>query len=732
LGDALVGDSNRTNQTRSPLLPLPSMVDFGRATCCSLAVAAGREWLVTNGIGGFASGTIAGLATRRYHGFLVAALKPPLGRTLLVAKLEESAAYDGAEYLLSSDRWADGTISPQGHIHIERFRLEGTTPVWTFAFADARIEKRIWMQTGANTTFVRYSLISSSSPLDFHLKALVNYRDYHATTHGGDWHMRLEQVEHGVRVVAFEGAAPFYFLSASASEEPAHVWYSNFDLSAERERGLEDREDHLHAATFHALLHEGESVTIVCTTDPSAELDSPGAYETHLSRQYDLLHRWSTARPELARIAPPWVRQLVLAADQFIVKRPIQDEPDACSVIAGYHWFGDWGRDTMVALPGLTLATGRPQLARSVLRTFARFVDRGMLPNVFPDRGSKPEYNTVDAVLWYFEALRQYFEATDDKELLRELFPVLAEIIEWHQRGTRFDIRVDPNDGLLHAGQAGVQLTWMDAKIGDWVVTPRAGKPIEVNALWLNALVTMTRFGRILGRPTATYEFLTKCVRTGFGRFWNESANYCFDVIDGSEPCDSSLRPNQILAVSLPESPLTTEQQRAVVDACARHLLTSHGLRSLAPGYANYQGRYAGGPRERDAAYHQGTVWGWLLGPFVLAHLRVYNDPVRAASFLEPFANHMRCYGLGTAGEIFDGDAPFAPRGCIAQAWTVGELLRAWTAVASAQLAARSTSLAADTNRDAGAPAGTRYEGQRHTSTSLTDCGFVQPKGTEL
>jgi predicted glycogen debranching enzyme len=352
-------------------------------------------------------------------------------------------------------------------------------------------------------------------------------------------------------------------------------------------------------------------------------------------------------------------------------------------VIAGYHWFGDWGRDTMIALPGLTLATGRPQLARNILHTFGRFVDCGMLPNVFPDAGETPEYNTVDATLWYFEALRQYYVATADTELLRELFPKLSEIIEWHERGTRFGIRVDPNDGLLYAGQEGVQLTWMDAKVGDWVVTPRIGKPIEVNALWLNALVTMTRFARTLGLRTETYEFLAKCARDGFKRFWNESANYCFDVIDGPEPYDSSLRPNQILAVSLPECPLTAEQQLAVVDACARHLLTSYGLRSLAPGYPNYQGRYSGGPRERDGAYHQGSVWGWLLGPFVLAHLRVYGDPIRAAAFLEPVPNHLKTGGLGSASEIFDGDAPFTPRGCIAQAWTLAELLRAWTAIAA-------------------------------------------------
>jgi len=675
---------------------LPSYIDFGRETCCSLDAASSREWLVANGIGGFASGTVAGLATRRYHGLLVAALNPPLGRTLLVASLEETARYDGAEYQLSTNRWLDGTVSPQGYVNIERFRLEGTCPVWTFACADARLEKRIFMQAGANTTFVQYSVVSAARPLHLDLKALVNYRDYHAATHAGDWHMDVSKVDHGLRVVAFEGAKPLYILSATASVEPTHIWYRDFDLAMERERGLDDREDHLHAGTFSASLREGESVTIVCTDEPGAELSGDAAYELNFSRQNDLLEQWTSLQPSLAREAPVWAKQLVLAADQFIVKRPIPDDSNACSVIAGYHWFGDWGRDTMVALPGLALATGRRQLARNILRTFARFVDHGMLPNVFPDAGSRPEYNTVDAVLWYFEALRQYCEVTSDKELMRELFPVLAEIIEWHQRGTRFDIRVDSRDGLLHAGQAGVQLTWMDAKVGDWVVTPRIGKPVEVNALWLNALVTMTKFARDLGSPTATYEFLAARAQAGFQRFWNESANCCYDVIDGPEPHDGSVRPNQIFAVSLPESPLTPEQQRAVVDTCSRYLLTSNGLRSLAPGHADYNGRYSGGPRERDGAYHQGTVWGWLLGPFVLAHLRVYNDPIRAASFLEPFANHLRHYGLGSAGEIFDGDAPFSPRGCIAQAWTVAELLRAWTETASAAARARTRTFSPD------------------------------------
>jgi predicted glycogen debranching enzyme len=668
---------------------IPSFIDFGRETCCSLDAASDREWLVTNGIGGFASGTVAGVITRRYHGLLVAALKPPLGRTLLVAKLEETVQYNGTEYLLSADRWVDGTVSPQGYKYLEGFCLEGTTPVWTFACADARLEKKIWMQAGANTTFVQYSLISASRPLRLELKALVNYRDYHSTTHASDWLMNVEQVEHGLRIVAFESATPFYLLSASANYERSNVWYRNYDLAAERERGLDDREDHLHAGTFRTSLEAGESVTIVCSVDPQSELNGRVAFGRHLARQQDLLDQWTTAQPELAKQALPWVEQLVLAADQFIVKRPLTDEPEAYSLIAGYHWFGDWGRDTMIGLPGLTLATGRPQLARSILRTFGRFVDCGMLPNVFPDSGETPEYNTVDATLWYFEALRQYYVATADTELLGELFPVLSEIIEWHQRGTRFGIRVDPSDGLLRAGEPGVQLTWMDAKVGDWVVTPRIGKPIEVNALWLNTLVTIVGFARALGLRTETYEFLARCARDGFKRFWNETANYCYDVIDGPEPCDSSLRPNQILAVSLPECALTAEQQRAVVDACALHLLTSYGLRSLALGHSNYRGRYMGGPRERDGGYHQGTVWGWLLGPFVLAHLRVYGDPIRAAAFLEPVANHLKTYGLGSASEIFDGDAPFTPRGCIAQAWTVAELLRAWTATAAAAATAR-------------------------------------------
>ena len=663
---------------------LASPVQFGREICGSLSEASECEWLVTNGIGGFSSGTIPGILTRRYHGLLIAALKPPLGRTLLVAKLQEMARYAEQSYPLSTDRWKDGILDPQGYRHIERFRLDGTTPVWTFACADALLEKRIWMQYGVNTTYVQYSLIRASRSLGLELKALVNYRDYHANTHAGDWRMNIEPVEHGLRVLAFGGAVPIYLFMETGSSEPSHEWYHNFVLACERSRGLDDREDHLHAGTFHATLRLGESLTFVSSTDSKPELDGTRAWEVRVRHERALLERWTTVPQSLSHTAPSWVRQLVLAADQFIVNRPMKEDPDACSVIAGYHWFGDWGRDTMIALPGLAISTGRTEIARNVLRTFGRFVDRGMLPNVFPDVGEAPEYNTVDATLWYFEAIRQYFAATNDEKFLAELFPTLTEIIDWHNRGTRNNIHVDSADGLLYAGEPGVQLTWMDAKVGDWVVTPRIGKPIEVNSLWLNALVSMSQFAAVLNKSGKLCDSMAGQVQRGFQRFWNESAKYCFDVIDGPEGHDSSLRPNQIFAVSLPESPLTNAQQRAVVDACAHHLLSSSGLRSLAPEHRDYRGVYGGGPRERDSVYHQGTVWGWILGPFVQAHLKVFGDPAEAASFLEPIANHLNTHRLGTASEIFDGDAPFNPRGCIAQAWTVGELIRAWTAVACA------------------------------------------------
>lgn len=651
-----------------------SVVDFGREICGDLNAAERREWLVTNGIGGYASGTVAGLATRRYHGLLVAALQPPLGRTLLLSKLDETAAYLGRSYPLAANRWASGAVAPAGYSHIERFRLEGTTPVWSFACADALLEKRVWMQPNANTTYIRYDLRRASAPLGLSIKALVNYRDYHALTRAGEWQMDIQPVAHGLRVTAFAGATPLYLLSEDADAQSEHQWYRDYFLSQEAYRGLDTLDDALYAGEFTARLEPGASLTLVASVEPAPNLDGREAYRLRQDYEQSLLQRADLPG------APPWIAQLVLAADQFIVRRPTPDDAEGRSVIAGYPWFGDWGRDTMISLPGLTLATGRREVAASILRTFARYVDRGMLPNRFPDAGETPEYNTVDATLWYFEATRAYHAATGDDDLLRQLYPALAEIIAWHQRGTRYNIHADEADGLLYAGEPGVQLTWMDAKVGDWVVTPRIGKPVEINALWYNALRSMADFARRLGQPAGEYDALVERAQIGFARFWNPAAGYCYDVLDGPTGDDPALRPNQLFAVSLSHSPLTHEQQVAVVEVCARELLTSHGLRSLAPGDPAFIGHYGGAVRQRDGAYHQGTAWGWLIGPFVTAHLRVHRDPAAARAFLAPFAHHLANHGLGSVSEIFDGDPPFTPRGCIAQAWSVAEVLRAWHA----------------------------------------------------
>ncbi|MBH8552070.1 amylo-alpha-1,6-glucosidase [Nostocaceae cyanobacterium CENA357] len=655
-------------------------IEFGREICGNLDTAELREWLVTNGIGGYASGTVAGLLTRRYHGLLVAALQPPLGRTLLLAKLDETVLYDHRFYDLHTNRWADSTISPHGYQHIENFSLEGTIPVWRFAVADALLEKRIWMQHKANTTYIQYTLRRATQPLKLTLKAIINYRDYHSDTQSNGWQMSVEQVEQGIRVTADADAVPLYLLSDCGSASPSHNWYYGFDLAVERYRGLNDQEDHLHATTFEVTLNPGEAIALIASTHKQSDLNSEAALKHRQAFEQKLIRLANSNCPLNTPDFPAWVNRLVLAADQFIVDRSVPEDPDGKTIIAGYHWFGDWGRDTMISLPGLTLATGRPEVARSILRTFARYVDQGMLPNRFPDAGETPEYNTVDATLWYFEAIRAYHKTTGDDDLLMELFPVLADIINWHCRGTRYNIHLDSTDGLLYAGETGVQLTWMDAKVGDWVVTPRIGKPIEVNALWYNALRTMAKFARYLNKPHQEYEAIADRAQARFARFWNQETGYCYDVLDSPDGNDPSLRPNQIFAVSLPESPLTLAQQTGVVDVCGRILLTSHGLRSLSFDHPQYQGKYGGSQYKRDGAYHQGTVWGWLLGAFVTAHLRVYKNPQQARKFLEPMANHLTTHGLGSLSEIFDGDAPMTPRGCIAQAWTVAEVLRAWLA----------------------------------------------------
>ncbi len=665
-----------------------SAVSFGRAICSDIAPSTQREWLITNGLGSYGCGTISGILTRCYHGLLVAALSPPLGRTLLLTKLDEVVQYQGMSYPLSCDRWSGGTTTGHGYRNLQSFRLEGTTPTWTYACADALIEKRVWMQPGEDTTYTRYTLLCASAPLTLRLKAIVNYRDHHSTTQsvneGKTWKIQTKAHPRGLKVQAFESSTPFYILASKGQLVPANRWYQHYFLTQENYRGLSHLDDHFNAATLKTALSVGESLTVVGSTHPAPNLDGETAlkiredYENNLFNLSQFGKQFGEQFSEQFGESQPAIKQLVLAADQFIVNRKTGDEAGK-TIIAGYPWFGDWGRDTMIALPGLTLTTGRPEIARPILRTFARYLSQGMLPNNFPEANDTPGYNTVDAILWYFEAIRAYYDATQDIELLRELFPALRAVIDWHVRGTRYNIQVDSSDGLLYAGEPTEQLTWMDAKVDDWVVTPRTGKPIEINALWLNALYCMARFAEDLGESEDEYTRLAMQASEGFERFWHLSKGYCYDVIDGPDGHDSSLRPNQIFAVSLPYvAHFSPEQEKAIVDVCAQQLLTSHGLRSLTPNHPDYIGIYGGDRYKRDGAYHQGTVWSWLIGPFVQAHLKVYKNPKLARAFLTPLTQHLRAGCVGTLSEIFDGDAPFTPRGAFAQAWSVAEVLRAW------------------------------------------------------
>ncbi len=658
-------------------------LQFGRETTGGFDKASRLEWLVANGLGGYAAGTVAGANTRRYHGLLVAALTPPTGRTVLVGGLHAVAKYaaTGRHFALACAEWEGGTVAPDGQHLLEAFWLENSIPCWRYRLDNAALELRVFMAHGSNTTYCVWRLAEADGPVTLDLRPLCTYRDFHSETHGAGWALGVTQVAGGARVDAFPGAAPYWVRSDRATFEHGAEWYWNFLHRVERERGLDDTEDLYAIGWLHATLEPGESLTVVLTADENASTDGEAALAAEQARQRGLL-----AQSDL-ETTPQAVQQLVLAADQFVVARPSAEDGSGQSVIAGYPWFSDWGRDTMIALPGLTLAAGRADVAARILRTFSRYIDQGMLPNRFPDAGETPEYNTVDATLWYFEAVRAYVDTTGDLALARDLFPILTDIIRWHMRGTRYGIRMDERDGLLAAGEPGVQLTWMDAKVGDWVVTPRMGKPVEVNSLWINALRVMADLqGRLAVdgvQNLPAFAELAAQAATSFGsRFWFEAGGYLYDVIDAPGGADAALRPNQLFAVSLPHGPLAGDEQREraqqVVDVCARHLYTSHGLRSLSPDDPAYTARYGGGPLERDGAYHQGTVWGWLLGPFVEAHFRVYGDTEAANALLAPILDHLRSGCAGTLSEIFDGDPPHPPRGCFAQAWTVAEALRVW------------------------------------------------------
>jgi 4-alpha-glucanotransferase len=443
----------------------------------------------------------------------------------------------------------------------------------------------------------------------------------------------------------------------------------------ETERGLDSTDNHLCAGELTLPLVAGEWRGIIASLGPEPRTDLAAALARRIDHDHGVVT--SAFAEPAARPPPGWIARLALAADSFVFARPLEHTPDGKSVIAGYPWFGEWGRDSMISLPGLTLATGRPEIARGILRTFTSFVSEGMLPNVFPGAGDVPQYNTADASLWFFEAWRAYVDATGDLAALRAAFPVLSEMIAWHEKGTRYGIGVDGADGLLKAGVPGIQLTWMDAKVGDWVVTPRMGKPVEINALWYNALRITSAFAARLGEPDR-FSAPAEAAKRSFARFLRPDGEGLYDVIDGPDGNDPSIRPNQIFAVSLPHSPLSLDDQAKVVRVCRRQLLTAFGLRSLAPGSSAYHPHYGGGLLERDSGYHQGTVWGWLLGPFCLAAYRTSGDALSALTVLQRISDALQDQGVGTIGEVFDGDAPHHPRGAPAQAWSVACTLDAW------------------------------------------------------
>ncbi len=665
-------------------------IRFGRAICGDLGQAQRREWWITNGLGGYAAGTIASALTRRYHGLLIAPVAPPLDRRLLLAKADATLVDGDDAWPLFTNRWAGGALAPAGNARIESFALEHSVPVWTYAVGGRRIEASIWMEPGANTTYAAWRLSPVACPpqhgMALRVTLLVNNRDHNGQTSIDGFRPAIEADGDTLRVTD-----PGVF-SLAVRAKGGHVgarrdWYRDFELPVETERGLDPIDSHLCAGEATIPLIAGQWCGITASLHDAPSADIAAALERRLGYDRSAVARALDSGAEM-RDAPGWIGSLALAADAFVFARPLPDVPDGQSVIAGYPWFGDWGRDTMISLPGLTLATGRAETAGRILRTFARFVSQGMLPNVFPGIGDRPDYNTADASLWFFEAWRAYIEATDDLSALREAFPVLSEMIDWHQKGTRYGIAVDPADGLLKAGIPGMQVTWMDAKVGGWVVTPQIGKPVEINALWYNALRVMTDFATRLRRPDR-YTPLAAAAESGFGRFVRPDGLGLYDVIDGPDGDDASIRPNQIFAVSLSHSPLSSAHQASVVRVCRRMLLTSYGLRSLAPGSPDYHPHYLGGVTERDGGYHQGPVWAWLLGPFALAEYRVTGDAAAALAVLAPMRDTLEDQGLGTIGEIFDGDPPHDPRGAPAQAWSVACTLDAWRRLKRAERESR-------------------------------------------
>jgi predicted glycogen debranching enzyme len=651
-----------------------------------------REWLVTNGLGGYASGTLAGVNTRRYHGILIAAHKAPLGRVMALNHLRYHFRFPDWTHVAVGGNEKATRASPDAfgtHI-LEEFRLDAGLPVWRYASNGHMIEKRLFMPYRQNTTHVLFTLSSGPGPVRLKLQPVLHFRGYDdPVSELPKTPYVFTAVEHRFELSDGVGTYPILRMKIDgesaaftvAGEQEADVYYR-----VEEDRGYERFGGVWRPGTIRVTLRPDRPVVVTASTEPwevVTALKADAAYQAERDRRGRLL----TAAVPAARTG--FAADLVLAADQFVITPAARVEDaarahaggeEARTVIAGYHWFTDWGRDTMISLEGLTLLTGRSVDARYILRTFAGHMRDGLIPNFFPDHGNEGLYHTADATLWFFHALHRYVAASGDRETLADLLPVLKVIVAHHVAGTRFGIGVDPADGLLRQGAEGYQLTWMDAKVGDWVVTPRRGKAVEINALWYNALRLLETWLRDADDPAADdlRTAADQTYRSFNSRFWNPETNGLFDVIDGEAGDDDAVRPNQVFAVSLGHPVLDPSRWKAVVTQVHDRLLTPVGLRSLAPGHPDYKAKYYGDLRARDAAYHQGTVWAWLIGPFIDAWLRTYpGDTETARSFLTGFENHVSEACIGSVSEIFDAESPFTPRACIAQAWSVAEVLRA-------------------------------------------------------
>ena len=637
------------------------------------------EWLETNGLGGWAGSSVIGCNTRRYHGLLVAAIKPPANRMALVAKLDETIITISDRYELGTNQYDGGVVHPKGYQYLGKFSKE-FFPSWTYDAGDFVLNKTIAMMHGENTTLIMYEVVTAPSIFTLELQPLISAKGYHSLQHAYNNIWWDVQFENGIFKNQPSEDTPNIFIAVPGSTYYHHPrWFNKFNYAVEKYHGLDYEEDLFNHGSISVDLKEGDCIGIIISTENPAGRDAHELFKIETARRKSLLNN----QPE-----DETFQQLILAADQFIVKRTIESTDfaplvggrDGATIIAGYHWFTDWGRDTMISLPGLCLSTGRFEDARKIIASFANTVSMGMLPNRFGDNGEAPEYNNVDGTLWYFIAVHKYLQATNDEQfVLKDILPVLKDIIEWHHNGTRYHIHVEA-DGLLYSGEEGVQLTWMDAKVNGWVVTPRTGKAVEVQALWYNALCiyeNLLKLNGELNKAKETGQKAAKAKASFLQQFWNSDNDCLYDVIDGNFK-DATLRPNQLFAISLPYPLIQEEQAIAVIKIVKEKLLTPVGLRSLSPGDEKYIGAYGGDVLHRDAAYHQGTVWSWLLGAYVDAVMKTNKAGAReeARQVIENFRYHLKEGCIGSVSEIFDGDAPHHPRGCIAQAWGVAEILR--------------------------------------------------------